>query len=298
MTKAFDMVQHSLLFKKLLQVGMSKIFLRIFMVIYMFQYANVRWNGTTSDIFSLCNGVRQGAILSGILYCFYVNNLFRLLRSKTTGCWVNNNFHGMFGYSDDNWVIAPSVSCLQEMMKTIEEYCNAHNLNFSKDPRPSKCKTKCVAYLKSERELPSIILCGNCLPWVKEGVHLGNYIGNKYNGMARDIKIKRAQYINKNCELQQEFKFAHSKSRFQANIIYNSHFMGSPIWDLFSNEYKMLKNSWNVPFRLIYDLPLQTHKYLVEPFSGHLHLKKLLIKRFLSFLRQIMASPKPFQSSF
>ena len=70
MTKAFDLVQHSLLFQKLLQEGLSRIFIRILIVIYIFQFANVRWNGILSSIFSLCNGVRQGAILSGILYCF------------------------------------------------------------------------------------------------------------------------------------------------------------------------------------------------------------------------------------
>ena len=42
----------------------------------------------------------------------------------------------------------------------------------------------------------------------------------------------------------------------------------------------------------MYDLPYQTHRYLVEPVSGQLHLKKLLIKRFLSFLKQIRKSSK------
>ena len=292
MSKAFDMVKHSLLFQKLLYEGLSKIFLRMLMVIYMFQYANVRWNGIISDIFSLCNGVRQGAILSGILYCFYVNNLFQLLRSRTTGCWVNGNFHGMFGYSDDNWVLAPSLPCLQEMMNTIEEYCNSHNLKFSTDPRPAKCKTKCIAYLKKDRNLPSVYLGGNPLPWVKEGLHLGNHIENQYNGMTRDIRIKRAGYIDRNCELLQEFLFSHPKSRLEANKIFNSHFTGSPIWDLFSAEAVMLENSWNVSFRRMYDLLYQTHRNLVEPVSGQLHIKKLLIKRFLSFIEQIQKSDK------
>ena len=292
MSKAFDMVQHSLLFQKLLDEGLPRIFLRVLITIYMFQYANVRWNGVVSDVFSLCNGVRQGAILSGILYCFYVNNLFELLRSKLTGCWVNNNFHGMFGYSDDNWVLAPSLDGLREMMKTIEDYCNLHNLRFSTDPNPRKCKTKCVAFLKKERDLPSIYLCGNPLPWVKEGIHLGNNFENQYNGMARDIKMKRAQYIDKNCDLQQEFMFSHPSTRLQTNSIFNSHFTGSPIWDLFSPEARMLENTWNVSFRRMYDLPYQTHRYLVEPVSGQLHLKKVLIKRFLSFINQIKRSDK------
>jgi hypothetical protein len=40
-----------------------------------------------------------------------------------------------------------------------------------------------------------------------EGIHLGNYFVNKYNGMLRDVKIKRAEYVSKNCDLQQEFMF-------------------------------------------------------------------------------------------
>ena len=42
----------------------------------------------------------------------------------------------------------------------------------------------------------------------------------------------------------------------------------------------------------MYDLPLQTHRNLVEPVSQQLHLKKLLIKRFLSFILQIQKSEK------
>ena len=292
MTKAFDLIQHSLLFLKLLHEGLSKIFLRILIFIYLFQYANVRWNGVLSSIFSLCNGVRQGAILSGILYCFYVNNLFKLLRSRTTGCWVQDNYHGMFGYSDDNWVIAPSFDALKEMMSTIEKYCNDHNLRFSTDPDPAKCKTKCIAFLKNDRELPSITLCGNPLPWVKEGIHLGNNFGNKYNGMSRDIKIKRAQYIQKSCDLQQEFMVAHPTTRFKTNLIFNSHFTGSPLWDLFSEDARRLESTWNFSIKRTFDLPFETQKNLIEPVSGHIHVKKILLKRFISFLHQIANSNK------
>ena len=151
MSKAFDMIKHSLLFNKLLNRGFSRIFTRLLSFIYRFQFANVRWNSTVSNIFSLCNGVRQGAVLSGILYCLYSNDLFQILRRKTTGCWVNNSFHGIFGYSDDNWVLAPSISGLQEMLHTIEEYCDSHNLKFSTDSKPEKCKTKCIAFLFKNR---------------------------------------------------------------------------------------------------------------------------------------------------
>ena len=198
----------------------------------------------------------------------------------------------MFGYSDDNWVLAPSVSALQKMMNTIEEYCGSHSLKFSTDPNPLKCKTKCIAFLQKNRVIPNIVLNGNPLPWVTEGIHLGNYFSNKYDGMARDIKLKKGQFISKNYELMQEFSFAHPATKMQTILLYNCHFTGSPIWDLDNVEVKSLENSWNIAVRKVYDLPVRTHRYLVEPISDHEHLAKTLIRRFISFISQIENSSK------
>ena len=115
MTKAFDLVKHSLLFRKLIKTGLSLIFVRMLLFIYVMQSANVKWNGEVSTMFSLANGVRQGGVISAILYCFYVNDLFRILRQRSAGCWVNGYFHGIFGYSDDNFLLAPSLAALQDM---------------------------------------------------------------------------------------------------------------------------------------------------------------------------------------
>ena len=85
MTKAFDMVKHSMLFFKLMNVNLSSIFIRLIMVMYMFQSANVKWNQALSEIFPMVNGVKQGAVLSAILYCIYVNGLFERLQSRRSG---------------------------------------------------------------------------------------------------------------------------------------------------------------------------------------------------------------------
>jgi hypothetical protein len=73
-----------------------------------------------------------------------------------------------------------------------------------------------------------MMLCGNPLPWVDHCKHLGNYIDNKIDGMKHDLRIKQAQFINKNNELEQEFHFCHPQTKFAVNKIYNSHFTGSP----------------------------------------------------------------------
>ena len=110
--------------------------------------------------------------------------------------------------------------------------------------------------------------------------------------MGQDIRKKRAQFICKNNELNQEFWFSHPSTKVAINLIYNFHFTGSPVWDLFSKEAVMLENTWNTAVRLMFDLPLQTHRCLIEPVSEVQHLKFVLIQRFLGFLEQIEKSSK------
>ena len=140
----------------------------------------------------MTNGVRQGAILSGFAYCFYVNELFTTLRKKKSGCWIRGSFFGIVGYSDDSLLLAPSLDSLQEMIKTCEEFAKSHNLCFSTNKDPNKCKTKCLAFVQKNRQLPPMYFCGDPLPWVASGKHLGMTLENKMNGMKKDILIKRA----------------------------------------------------------------------------------------------------------
>ena len=224
MTKAFDLVKHSLMFKKLLEAGLPAIFIRLLIFIYVNQFANVRWDGSFSTIFNLSNGVRQGAVLSAILYCFYVNNLFKILRRNGSGCWVNSHYFGIIGYSDDSFLLAPSLDAFQEMLSICEKYAAMHNLKFSTNPDPKKCKTKCLAFVKRERTLKKMYLCGNPLPWMAHRKHLGNMIENKIHGMKLDISCKRANYISKNNEIIQEFYYAHPKTKMQLNDIFNGTF--------------------------------------------------------------------------
>ena len=85
-----------------------------------------------------------------------------------------------------------------------------------------------------------------------------------------------------------------SLHKFHLNYVYkyNSSFSGSPLWDLFSRESEMIENTWNTSARIMFDLSFRTHRYFVEPVSGKVHIKNILLKRFLGFLNQIKKSSK------
>ena len=292
MTKAFDLTLHSLLFKKMVKAGFSVIFIRLFIFIYINQTANVRWNGEFSSVFPMTNGCRQGAVLSAIAYCFYCEDLFSILKQRRTGCWMLGRYHGIFGYSDDNWLLAPSLSALQDMLTTCEEYAASHNLQFSTDPNPDKCKTKLMAFLKKPRELPSLKLCGTDLPWVKKVKHLGNTISNTMDGNQLDMKVKSARYVDKNNTICQEFHFAHPKTKSTINNIYNGHFTGSQLWKVGSKEYEKVLSTYNRSVKIMFDLPWATHRFFIEPLTGNHHVSRILVRRYMSFIEKIKKSSK------
>lgn len=293
MSKAFDNVKHSVLFKKLLDQGLPSIIVRYILVTYKHQKANVRWNGEISEFFKVTNGVKQGAILSAILYCVYTNELFQELRQKRVGCTINQIYLGCLGYADDLLLLSPTIDGLQYMLNVCESYAERHNLTFSTHPDPKKSKTKCIPFTLKKSILPKLKLSGNELPWVEGGKHLGIKIQNKRdNILGQDIKEKRAQFIQRTNEILQEFFFASPATKLLINRLYNSHFTGSVIWDLWSTEANMVYNSWSTSIRKIFGLDRATHRYLIEPVSKSVHLKTNLLIRFQKFTTSLRNSNK------
>ena len=43
----------------------------------------------------------------------------------------------------------------------------------------------------------------------------------------------------------------------------------------------------------MFDLPWATHRYLLEPISGFVHMSKILVRRYLSFVEKLRHSNKP-----
>ena len=280
-SKAFDRVLHGKLFMKMLKKGFSTIFLRLLMFVYINQTVNVRWRDKLSERFRMTNAVRQGAVSSAILYCFYCEELFQELKRRKSGCWIGNLYLGILGYSDDNFLLSPNIDALQDMIKTCESFAKEHNLQFSTDPDPVKCKTKLIAFSKTSNLKPNanINLCGSILPWVNNIKHVGNNIESIIDGMQKDIQIKEAMYIEKVNSLQQELHFAHPSTLWKLNMIYNFNFTGCELWDLSSPSFSKFMSTVSKSFKILFDLPYATHKYFYEAITTQ-HAALIIKKRF------------------
>ena len=293
MKKAFDLVKHSLLFKKLIDRKLPPVYLRLLIYMYSHQTAKVRWNGNLSERFPILNGVKQGAVLSATLFCVYIDDLIKKLRRNRDGSWIDKIFVGMIVYADDVVLLSPSKDGLQNMVDTCVTFAKDSNLIFSTHQNPKISKTKCMAFQKQKKDLAPIKLNDKDLPWVSTTKHLGTTISNDIeNKTNQDLLEKRAEYIARNNELNQEFFFAYPCTKIWLNNAYNASFYGSSLWDMFDRDFEKLEKTWNVSQRIMLSLPRTTHRYFIEPLSKTPHITKSLKTRFLNFISKIYKSKK------
>ena len=294
MSKAFDMVSWKHLFDTLLERKVDGIFLRLLLYIYTNQNCNVKWCGVYSQEFQVKNGVRQGAVSSGILFAIYIDNLLSELRQSGFGCHINGVFFGALIFADDIFLLSASRSGLQEMVNICQKFASSRNLKFGTNPDPSKSKTKCLMFSKKRvvsSQYKCIQLDGNDLPWVDSVKHLGHILQSD-NSMHLDVAKKRGIFIGKTNSLLQEFGNVSPEIFLKLMNSFATSIYGSNLWDLFGKNCEKLYTSFNVAIRTILNIDRRTHRYLLEGMSESIHLKTMLLSRFVSFHQALRTSTK------
>ena len=150
---AFDKVNYFVLFNKLLDRAVPVCLVNVLMCWYGKCNAMVRWNSGFSRVFHICAGVRQGGILSPLLFAVYIDEVIRKL--ELSGCGCGCRLHGLFAdcilYVDDIILLAQTVSDLQKML----DIC-----------------TMRLAHLDYSSMYPSRLLC----VWVLAGINLVQHL--------------------------------------------------------------------------------------------------------------------------
>ena len=75
----------------------------------------IKWGQSTSGIFTVSNGVRQGGILSPRLFAVYVDDLSKHLHDARSGCFIGHQCINHVMYADDICLLAPSALGLQKL---------------------------------------------------------------------------------------------------------------------------------------------------------------------------------------
>ena len=242
-SKAFDHVDHLLLFNKLLRRNLPPAVVRVLLAWYTDQKAGVRWNGSLSNKFSISNGVRQGGVLSPILFTIYIDDLLLELEQQGIGCYWNHIFAGAVCYAEDIALIAPSPSALRHMLKTCSLFASKHSLTFNAS------KTQLIKFFRCpplKDELASFSFCGHILKYCNSVTHLGHTLSQDLSDNL-DITAVRKDMCRKANHILMVFGACDPavKSKLMCSYMSSLSLYGCSLWRVSSTEMCAMEGAFN-----------------------------------------------------
>ena len=165
--KAYDSVPRRLLFKVLRAEGIPEVMVRILESLYSRTTGRVRVKGMLGPEFELRTGVRQGCVISPLLFNIYLNHILKRAERELEAKGLHFSYHigrevgptetrdpakrkplRLWGtlYADDIALLAASRDHLQEMLSKVNEEFSRYGMTISAE------KTKVMLCKEDETE--------------------------------------------------------------------------------------------------------------------------------------------------
>lgn len=274
-SKAFDRVEYVKLFRLLIKKGMCPIIVRFLINLYTKQSVRILWEGHTSRTFNVKNGVKQGGVLSPVLFSIYMDELLLCLQKSCVGCHIGQTFVGALAYADDVIILAPSKHALNRMLNICCEFALTFDVKFN----PMKSQFMYFPNEKMNTLNTQVMMNGEIIEYVKEANHLGIPLGvnSERTAITHSIDDMKRRFN----VLMAEFGKAPS---CVINHLYNSFCLslyGSQVWDFSLPEVEKVYTAWRVCMRRVWKLPQRTHSNLLSSISSGMYIEQQLHSRFI-----------------
>jgi len=247
---------------------------------YTTQRLRVKWGDKVSNDFNCRNGVKQGGVLSPILFCLYMDELLKCLSRSGVGCYMVNTFCGALCYADDLALLCPTRSYMNKLLKICGEFASEYGLKFN--------STKSVFMSFNVDVDVSFELNSSPNPIANSALHLGHTIGgcSNYN----NISSATSSFIASVNTMLSRFGFC---SSYINSLLVNSYctsYYGSILWKMDSSDIQRLFISWRKVVRRIWKLPYRTHCNLLPVIMNSHNIQVQIMLRFLKCMFNIQCS--------
>lgn len=145
--KAFDTVWRNALFKKLEYMGIKGNLLRILRNMYSDVNYSIKLPYGLTDPITSSTGLKQGCVLSPLLFNLYVNDLPLFFNETHDPVTIGKYLTNVLMYADDLVLMSTSKAGLQRCLEDLQTYCEKWKLKVNIN------KTKIVTFNKSGRLL-------------------------------------------------------------------------------------------------------------------------------------------------
>lgn len=289
-TKAFDRVEYCKLIRLLINKQLPAIIIRFLLNIYLCQATRISWNGCNSHCIKVLNGVRQGAVLSPVLFCIYFDELIHELEKSKFGCHIGFLYAGVLAYADDLVLLAPSANATRKMLAICDAFGERYSVTFNAN------KSKCILCLPCNKPArlsstvnPVFYIGGNAIQYVNEWPHLGHIISANSDD-AHDIMSRRFTLISQINSILCNFRNVDCSTKIRLVKAFCTSFYGCELWNMSNNSIENICTAWRCGIRQVWRLPNTTHSTFLPGLCKTIPLHDLFYKRMLKFVYRCINS--------
>ena len=293
--KAFDKIDRSFLWQKLLASNINGKLLTVIKNIYSNAKSFVIANNTRSELFQINNGVRQGENLSPVLFAIFLNDMNNSLNDTLTGlnsvadvantCGMNGDVINLFLklfillYADDTVIFTETPTKLQDGLNCIKKYCDKWKLKLN----PSKCKIMIFSRGKV-RVFPEFFIGNEKLEVVHDFMYLGTKLNynNKMIVCQKDLcqRATRAMFcLLKKCSLN-NLPLDVITDLFEKIVVPVATY-GCEVWGFDTND--ILEKMQMKFLKILFKLRKSTPSFLILGELGIFPLKTIIKCRVLNY---------------
>ena len=239
-SKAFDCVEHQMMWKIMIEMGFPRHLVRLIESLYESQEAAVRIEGETSEWFEVGKGVRQGCILSPYLFNIYAENIMRNVRNDAQryndqqdpehdtfdSLNIGGREYPELRYADDTVLLSTTPIGLEKMIRSVKTHSESQNLFLNAK------KTKIMRTDKTS-VATNIIIGNDLIEEVPDFDYLGSLIANNGDGF-KEIKRRLGMATRKLKNMTKLWKGSveSTKLQFLKSLIFPIAKYGAETWSL------------------------------------------------------------------
>ena len=254
---------------------------RMLLEAYSGQNAQVSWSSAQSKSFSAANGVKQGGVLSPLLFSVYIDELLNRLKSAGIGCHIGHVYLGTLAYADDLTLLAPNLCALKQMTNICTAFAEECYITFNAK------KTLCMKVGQSATCQDVLFINGQRVQWVDSCIHLGQKINSKRTN-ADDCALKCSRFFGQVNRLMGNFSFLSYDVRARLFDAHCMSFYGAVNWRLNSPGFQRVIIQWRKAVRRVLRLPYQTHSWLLGPLLNRAQFQCRLEYRVAKFAKSMV----------
>lgn len=256
--KAFDRVWHEGLWQVLRNYNFNNNLIQVIQSLYTNSSSAVRINNTTGELFKTSVGVRQGCLLSPVLFNVFLENIMdEALEEFQTSISIGGRPICNLRFADDIDLMGKSEAELQDLTTRLEEVARAYGMEISAE------KSKILVNSINKTAPANITMNGQTLEVVKEFKYLGSFvsedgsstkeikarIGIASSAMTRLAKIWRGNTIS--------FPV---KVRLYKSLVLSTLLYGCESWTLTADTERRIQAFENKSYRRMLHISYREHR--------------------------------------